>query len=44
MLHDKKVDAGRLAFLLLRGIGQTFLSKDVTLDEVSTFLADELKA
>ncbi len=43
MLHDKKVDAGRLAFLLLRGIGQTFLTKDVTLEEVSTFLADELE-
>ena len=43
MLHDKKVDAGRLAFLLMRGIGQTFLAKDVTLDEVSAFLADELR-
>ena len=42
MLHDKKVDAGRLAFLLMRGIGQTFLTKDVTLAEVSAFLADEL--
>ncbi|NBC35798.1 3-dehydroquinate synthase [Novosphingobium sp. FSY-8] len=42
MLHDKKVDAGRLAFLLLRGIGQTFLTKDVTLDEVSAFLAGQL--
>jgi 3-dehydroquinate synthase len=43
MLHDKKVDAGRLAFLLMRGIGQTFLTKDVTLEEVSTFLSDELQ-
>ncbi len=43
MLHDKKVDAGRLAFLLLRGIGQTFLTKDVTLDEVSVFLAGALQ-
>ena len=42
MLHDKKVDAGRLAFLLMRGIGQTFLTKDVTLAEVSAFLAAEL--
>lgn len=42
MLHDKKVDAGRLAFLLMRGIGQTFLTKDVTLEEVSAFLAEEL--
>ncbi|HZU63595.1 MAG TPA: 3-dehydroquinate synthase [Novosphingobium sp.] len=42
MLHDKKVDAGRLAFLLLRGIGETFLTKDVTLAEVTAFLTDEL--
>ncbi|MDE1916226.1 MAG: 3-dehydroquinate synthase [Sphingomonadales bacterium] len=43
MLHDKKVDAGRLAFLLMRGIGQAFLTKDVTLEEVSAFLAEELE-
>ena len=43
MLHDKKVDAGRLAFLLLRGIGEAFLTKDVTLGEVSAFLAEELQ-
>ena len=43
MLHDKKVDAGRLAFLLMRGIGQTFLTKDVTLAEVSAFLTEELE-
>jgi 3-dehydroquinate synthase len=42
MLHDKKVDAGRLAFLLMRGIGEAFLTKDVTLEEVSAFLASEL--
>ena len=44
MLHDKKVDAGRLAFLLMRGIGATFLTKDVTLAEVSAFLVEELQA
>ena len=43
MLHDKKVDAGRLAFLLMRGIGQAFLTKDVTLEEVSAFLEGELQ-
>lgn len=43
MLHDKKVDAGRLAFLLMRGIGQAFLTKDVTLEEVTAFLARELE-
>ena len=43
MLHDKKVDAGRLAFLLMRGIGEAFLIKDVTLDEVSAFLERQLR-
>jgi 3-dehydroquinate synthase len=43
MLHDKKVDAGRLAFLLMRGIGQAFLTKDVTLAEVTEFLVEELE-
>ncbi|WP_311270554.1 3-dehydroquinate synthase [Sphingobium sp. WCS2017Hpa-17] len=38
MMHDKKMAAGTLPFLLARGIGQTFLSKDVVLDDVATFL------
>jgi 3-dehydroquinate synthase len=42
MLHDKKMDAGTLPFLLLRGIGQTFLAKDVDLNEVAAFLDAEL--
>ncbi len=42
MLHDKKMDAGTLPFLLLRGIGQTFVAKDVALDEVAKFLDGEL--
>ena len=42
MLHDKKMDAGTLPFLLLRGIGKTFLAKDVALDEVAEFLDGEL--
>ena len=29
MLHDKKMSAGTLPFLLANGIGQTFLAKDV---------------
>jgi len=44
MLHDKKMDAGRLPFLLMRGIGETFLAKDVALDEVAAFLDGELGA
>jgi 3-dehydroquinate synthase len=42
MLHDKKMDAGILPFLLMRGIGQTFLAKDVDLGDVAAFLDGEL--
>jgi 3-dehydroquinate synthase len=42
MLHDKKMDAGTLPFVLLRGIGEAFLAKDVALDEVAEFLDTEL--
>lgn len=42
MLHDKKMDAGTLPFVLLRAIGETFLAKDVMLDEVAEFLDAEL--
>jgi len=41
MLHDKKMDAGTLPFLLARGIGATYLDKQVNLAEVEAFL-DEL--
>lgn len=44
MLHDKKMDAGTLPFLLMRGIGQTFLAKDVDLADVAAFLDEELRA
>ena len=38
MSHDKKMAGGKLPFLLARGIGRTFLSKDVDLADVATFL------
>jgi 3-dehydroquinate synthase len=41
MLHDKKMAGGKLPFLLARGIGKTFLAKDVDLAEVARFLDDE---
>lgn len=41
MLHDKKMSKGTLPFLLARAIGQTFLSKDVLLDDVGAFLDGE---
>ncbi|MFD1107180.1 3-dehydroquinate synthase [Sphingobium olei] len=44
MLHDKKMAAGTLPFLLARGIGQTFLSKDIALDDVAAFLDEDRAA
>ena len=41
MLHDKKMERGNLPFLLARGIGETFLAKDVSLAEVERFLDHE---
>ncbi|WP_353203464.1 3-dehydroquinate synthase [Sphingomonas sp.] len=38
MLHDKKMDAGTLPFLLAHGIGATFLDKSVDLADVRAFL------
>ncbi|QTD57105.1 3-dehydroquinate synthase [Parasphingorhabdus cellanae] len=38
MLHDKKMTAGNLPFLLANGIGQTFLADDVELKDVAMFL------
>ena len=43
MLHDKKMDAGTLPFVLMRGIGEAFLARDVDLDEVADFLDAELQ-
>jgi 3-dehydroquinate synthase len=42
MLHDKKMDAGTLPFVLMQGIGQAVLAKDVSLADVAKFLDDEL--
>lgn len=41
MLHDKKMAGGTLPFLLAHGVGQTFLNKDVALDDVVAFLDEE---
>lgn len=42
MLHDKKMDAGTLPFILLRSIGEAFLDREVSLDDVAAFLDEEL--
>ena len=42
MLHDKKMDAGTLPFVLLRGIGAAFLDRAVELSDVAAFLNEQL--
>ena len=41
MRRDKKIRDGRLAFVLSRGIGQAFTSRDVDADAVAALLTDE---
>ena len=42
MAQDKKVAGGRVAFILVRGIGEAFLTRDVALDTVAEFLTTTL--
>ncbi|MEP2736773.1 MAG: 3-dehydroquinate synthase [Erythrobacter sp.] len=44
MAHDKKMDAGTLPFILLKGIGEAYLAKDVDLVDVAAFLDEQLTA
>jgi 3-dehydroquinate synthetase len=41
MKQDKKVKAGRLTFILARGIGRSFVSRDVEGGDVEAFLREE---
>lgn len=40
MAHDKKVSDGKLTFILLHGLGQSFVTRDVPLDAVKSVLTD----
>ncbi|MCF3639441.1 3-dehydroquinate synthase [Rhizobium sp. TRM95111] len=40
--QDKKVKSGKLAFILTRGIGQSFVADDVPASEVLSFLKERL--
>ena len=42
--QDKKVKRGQLTFILVRGIGQAFVARDVEADEVRAFIAEKLAA
>lgn len=44
MAHDKKVKDGRLTFVLSRGIGKAFLSRDVAEADILAVLAESLPA
>lgn len=43
MLHDKKMDAGTLPFILLNNIGEAFVDRDVELSDVASFLDEQLQ-
>lgn len=43
MLHDKKMTGGTLPFILARGIGQAYVDKSVSLDDVAAFLDAETR-
>ena len=43
MLHDKKMDAGTLPFILLNAVGSAFMAHDVELSDVAAFLDEQLK-
>jgi 3-dehydroquinate synthase len=40
MGRDKKVQEGRLTFILANGIGDTFVTNEVAVDEVSRLLSE----
>jgi 3-dehydroquinate synthase len=42
MAKDKKANAGKITFILTRGIGKSFVAKDVALDAVKAVLAQAL--
>jgi 3-dehydroquinate synthetase len=42
MRQDKKVERGRLTFILAKGIGESFIAKGVDEARVRDFLGDEL--
>ncbi len=44
MMHDKKMAAGTLPFILLRAIGDAYVARDVDLADVAAFLDEQLQA
>ncbi|MBS0241813.1 MAG: 3-dehydroquinate synthase, partial [Proteobacteria bacterium] len=44
MGQDKKVRSGRLTFILVKGIGEAFITRDVPSDVLRAFLEREVRA
>ena len=44
MLHDKKMDAGTLPFILLRAIGEAWLARDVDMADIAAYLDEQMQA
>ncbi|MEZ5855733.1 MAG: hypothetical protein R3D67_13680 [Hyphomicrobiaceae bacterium] len=44
MAQDKKVKAGRMTFILVRGIGEAFISREVDMAVLEAFLERETAA
>jgi 3-dehydroquinate synthetase len=44
MAQDKKVKRGALTFILVRGIGASFIARNVEPEAVRAFLEDELRS
>jgi len=41
MRHDKKAQQGRMTFILAKGIGHAFVSRDVPEDAVRALLSED---
>ncbi|MEQ1695894.1 MAG: 3-dehydroquinate synthase [Hyphomicrobiaceae bacterium] len=44
MGQDKKVKAGRLTFIMVRGVGEAFVTRDIEPETVKDFLAREIES
>ncbi len=43
MMQDKKIEQGKLTLILVRGIGQAFVAKDTSVDDLTTFLKQKTR-
>jgi 3-dehydroquinate synthase len=42
MSHDKKAMSGKISFILVKGIGEAFVSKDVSMSDVESVIAESM--